>query len=677
MKSLRSLPADVRVQLAAWLGAFVLGVVAVFAVIDHAGEHLLEVEAEHAALQYAQTVSAAVPDLEALLADGVPTEAALTQLLRLRGAGDIFRFKLYNRAGYLLMVSDDLDQPDLGASVRRLGDHGADRSDIVRTIAANGRAHVELTDGSAVPGRPLVYSEAYVPVIRGGVLWGVIEAYVDQSARAQRIHAEFMLVGGVIAAVLLALAGSGAWHWKRRLAAQLTVEERVRYLAEHDVLSGALNRASFNDVLQQAAWRHDAGGSGFAVQCLDLDRFKEVNDTLGHAAGDTVLREVARRLRGVLRHGDELARLGGDEFAVLQMGVASSHDVATLARRIVEALAQPYEVATGQSVNCGASVGAAIHGVDASTTEDLLHKADLALYRAKAAGRGTFSFYDAALDEQMRERRTMANELREAIGTDQMLLHYQPLYESDGVTLTGYEALVRWQHPTRGLVPPNDFIPLAEDTGLIDALGTWVLQEACRQAMTWPAPLSVSVNLSAAQFKRDDLMQTVVAALGESGLPPTRLELEITESLLMNNTERVVRMLSALGALGVRIAMDDFGTGYSSLSYLWRFPFDKVKIDRAFTKGLSQDPKVGLIVRSIVSLSHALRIRVNAEGVETAAQMRALQKHGCDEMQGFLLGRPLPADQLSHEGATDAVPTRPLAPPNTDFSHMPTMAASV
>jgi diguanylate cyclase (GGDEF)-like protein len=677
MKLLRSLPTDVRVQLAAWLGAFVLGVVAVIAVIDHAGEHLLEVEAEHAALQYAQTLSAAVPDLEALLADGVPTEAALTQLLRLRGAGDVFRFKLYNRAGTLLMVSDDLDRPDLGAAVRRLGDQGVERSDIVRTIAASGRSHVELADGSAVPGRPSVYSEAYVPVIRGGVLWGVIEAYVDQRARAQRIHGEFMLVGGVIAAVLLALAGSGAWHWKRRLAAQLTVEERVRYLAEHDVLSGALNRASFNDVLQQAAWRHDAGGPGFAVQCLDLDRFKEVNDTLGHAAGDTVLREVARRLRTVLRHGDELARLGGDEFAVLQMGVGSSHDVATLARRIVDALAQPYEVATGQSVNCGASVGAAIHGVDATTTEDLLHKADLALYRAKAAGRGTFSFYDAALDEQMRERRTMANELREAIGTAQMLLHYQPLYEADGVTLTGYEALVRWQHPTRGLVPPNAFIPLAEDTGLIDALGTWVLQEACRQAMQWPAPLSVSVNLSAAQFKRDDLMQTVVAALGESGLPPSRLELEITESLLMNNTERVVRMLSALGALGVRIAMDDFGTGYSSLAYLWRFPFDKVKIDRAFTKGLSQDPKVGLIVRSIVSLSHALRIRVNAEGVETAAQMRALQKHGCDEMQGFLLGRPLPADQLSHEGATDTVPTRPLAPPNTDFSHMPTMAASV
>ena len=677
MKTLRSFPAEARAQFVVWLGAVFVGVVSVVAVIDHAAEHLLENEAEHVALQYAESMSTSVPDLDALLAGGMPNKAALTQLLRLRSAGDIFRFKLYDSEGHLQMVSDTLDQPDLGITAGRIEDRQRERSEIVRKVVLSGGTHVELNDGNDQPDRPAVYSEAYVPVVRGGVTRGVIEAHVDQSARAARMRSEFLLVGGVVALVLMALVGAGAWQWKRRLAAQQTVEDRVRYLAAHDVLSGALNRASFHEVLRQAASGHDAGGPGFAVLCLDLDRFKDVNDTLGHAAGDAVLREVARRLRGVLRQGDELARLGGDEFAVLQVGVSAAHDVASLARRVVEALAEAYDVGSGEHVSCGASVGAAIHGMDATDTDELLHKADLALYRAKRAGRGTFSFYDAALDDQMPERRALANELRTAIGTDQLLLHYQPLYEADGATLIGYEALVRWQHPSRGLVPPGEFIPLAEDTGLIDALGAWVLQEACRQAARWPAPLSVAVNLSAAQFKRDDLLQTVVAALGEAGLAPTRLELEITESLLMNNTERVVRMLSAVGALGVRIAMDDFGTGYSSLAYLWRFPFDKVKIDRAFTKGLSEDPKVGLIVRSIVSLAHALRIRVNAEGVETAAQMRALQKHGCDEMQGYLLGRPQPASQLSHEGATDTAPGRPPAMPNTDFANLPTVVATL
>ncbi len=676
MKILRSFPAEARTQFAIWLGAVLLGVISVAAVVDHAAEHLLEIEAEHAAVQYAQTLSASVPDLEALLAAGAPTKAALTQLQRLRGTGDIFRFRLYDREGRLKLESDSLDLPGLGLTAGRVDDHAGERSEIVRQLVSSGQTHVSLNeDGKA--DRPAVYSEAFVPVVRGGVKHGVIEAHVDQSARAQRMRSEFLLVGGVVSLVLLALVGTGAWQWKRRLTAQQKVEDRVRYLAAHDVLSGALNRASFHEILRQAAWRHDAGGAGFAVLCLDLDRFKDVNDTLGHAAGDAVLREVARRLRGVLRQGDELARLGGDEFAVLQMGATEAHEVASLARRVVEALAEPYDAGSGEQVSCGASVGAVIHGMDATDTDELLHKADLALYRAKRAGRGTFSFYDAALDDQMRERRTLANELRAAIGTDQLLLHYQPLYEADGATLTGYEALVRWQHPTRGMVPPSQFVPLAEDTGLIDSLGTWVLQEACRQAASWPAPLSVSVNLSAAQFRRDDLLQTVVAALGEAGLPPTRLELEITESLLMNNTERVVRTLSAIGAIGVRIAMDDFGTGYSSLAYLWRFPFDKVKIDRAFTKGLSEDPKVGLIVRSIVSLAHALRIRVNAEGVETASQMRALQKHGCDEMQGYLLGRPQPASELSHEGATDTAPSRPPATPNTDFANLPTVVATL
>jgi EAL domain-containing protein (putative c-di-GMP-specific phosphodiesterase class I) len=295
---------------------------------------------------------------------------------------------------------------------------------------------------------------------------------------------------------------------------------------------------------------------------------------------------------------------------------------------------------------------------------ELLHKADLALYRAKSEGRGGFSFYDAALDRQLQSQRDLVRDLREAIANETLGLHYQPQYAADGHSLVGYEALLRWTHPTRGNVPPGDFIGVAESSGLIEPLGRWVLKRACREAAGWPQALAVSVNLSAAQFRSDELMNDVAAALDGSGLPAHRLELEITESLLMSNTDRVLRTLHALSAMGVRIAMDDFGTGYSSLAYLWRFPFDKVKIDRSFTQGLGTDPKVGLIVRSIVSLAHSMEIRVNAEGVETSAQLGALQRYGCDELQGFLLGRPAPADTLHHRGAVAVPPERPVAVPS-------------
>jgi predicted signal transduction protein with EAL and GGDEF domain len=348
--------------------------------------------------------------------------------------------------------------------------------------------------------------------------------------------------------------------------------------------------------------------------------------------------------------------------------------VRRLAQRVVERLSQPYEVA-GRTVVCTASVGAAVFGADATTVDDLLHKADLALYRAKAEGRGTFSFYDAALDPMLQSQRELLHDLRPSIDAESLQLHYQSLYAAQGRELVGYEALLRGRHPTRGHVPPCEFIPLAEAAGLIEPLGRWVLRRACREAAQWPAPLSVSVNLSAAQFRGNDLVATVSDALAESGLAPQRLELEITESLLMSNTERVVSMLNTLSAMGVRIAMDDFGTGDSSLASLWRFPSDKVKIDRSFTQGLETDPKVGLIVRSIVSLAHSMRIRVNAEGVETAAQLGTLQRYGCDELQGFLLGRPAPADTLTHAGASSEPPRRPDAPPSSAPMTLDTHAA--
>ena len=635
------------VALAAWSLAWVVRV---------ESERQLARGAELSALRWANFATSIVPDLEAVLAGAKMSPATGELLLRLRRVHDVFRFKLFNASGALVLLSDDLDRPVLPSSYGAedaLGDGAVAGTGVsIRDQVLAGTPYVELKRDSGSD-RPALYSEAYVPVQRNGRVLGVVQVYVDQADRANSAQGGLLRVASAVAALLLALlsiAGYQLWIRQRR---QRQADTRVRYMAHHDVLSGALNRASFNEALQAAAWRRAEGGPAFSLLFIDLDYFKDINDSLGHATGDEVLRVATQRLKLCVRDGDHVARLGGDEFAIVLLGVASVAAVTPLAQRIVEALAQAYDVAE-QRVFCGASVGVAIHGVDATEPDELLGKADLALYRAKAQGRGSFSFYDVAMDQQMQARRALTRDLRGAIAADQLSLHYQPKYGRDGFTLAGYEALLRWQHPERGNIAPAEFIPLAEETGAIDAIGLWVLRRACAEAARWPAPLTVAVNLSALQFAGDNLVDLVIQALDDAHLAPERLELEITESLLMNNAEQVMGVLRTLSALGVSIAMDDFGTGYSSLAYLWRFPFDKVKIDRAFTHNLGHDAKVGVIVHSIISLAHSLNIRVNAEGVETASQMAALQDRGCDELQGFLLGRPEPAQALTHTGRADA-----------------------
>ena len=614
------------------------------AVMRYAASDLLERDANQTAQAWAEFVSRSVPDLEMLLTQGDLSNAAREELKQFRQIEEVFRFKMFDRDGQTVLVSDDLDKPPGSAASKSSIGHG---NDTVRQMVLGGRNVTLLETNSTNPNRPAVYSEAYVPIIRNGQLIGVVEVYVNQAARAVRIQQAFQIVAGALFGLLTLIGLAICSYLLKRLEAERRAEERMRYLAHHDVLSGLLNRASFNEALHEAAWRHTGDGPAFAILCIDLDLFKEVNDTLGHPAGDEVLRQVGERLRALGRHGDRVARLGGDEFAILQTGVNSVDDVTTFAERVVETLAQPFDVGP-DTIRCNGSVGAAIFGIDATTEEALLHKADLALYRSKAAGRGTFSFYDEELDKALEERRTLVRDLREAIGADQFTLHYQPQFSADGMTLTGYEALLRWTHPTLGLQSPETFIPLAEDTGLIDPLGRWVLRSACAQAALWPNDLTVAGNLSAVQFRQDNLVEDVARALDSSGLPAGRLEIEITESLLMSNTERVTETLGRLAAMGVRIAMDDFGTGYSSMTYLWRFPFDKLKIDRSFTQNLNNDVKVRAIVKSIVSLAHSLEIRVNAEGVEKTTQLDLLRQYECDELQGYLLGYPSPTERLFH-----------------------------
>lgn len=530
-----------------------------------------------------------------------------------------------------------------------------------------GNNFIELKDGKGKAGRPPVYVEAYVPLVGASGTIGVVEVYVDMTEGAGQIQSSFLLVGALVGGVVLLLGSALALQVWRRGAERRRMDERVHYLARHDVLSGALNRASFEDALQQTVWRAEQGGPGFSVLCIDLNGFKDINDAHGHAAGDDVLRQVADRLRNICRQGDLVARLGGDEFAVLQTAVGDAEDMARFGQRVVDALREPYDV-VGRTVNCGGSVGAARFGTDATDVNELMHRADVAMYRAKTSG-GGFSFYDASLDASLEARRQLARDLKEALAQGALSLDYQPIFGHGDQALLGYEALMRWRHPTRGAIPPSEFIPLAETCGHIETMGAWALQQACAEAARWPEPLTVSVNLSAAQFRgQRPLIDVVASALADSGLAPNRLVLEITESLLMSNAEQVLQTLNALSALGVQVAMDDFGTGYSSLAYLWRFPFDKIKIDRAFTQGLEQGGKVALIVRSIVTLAHSMGLRVNAEGVETHEQRTKLEALGCDELQGFLLGRPVAPQTLDHARRAVHTPRVP-APPELKSIH--------
>jgi diguanylate cyclase (GGDEF)-like protein len=382
-----------------------------------------------------------------------------------------------------------------------------------------------------------------------------------------------------------------------------------------------------------------------AVLCLDVDRFKGVNDALGHPIGDLLLSAVADRLRHCVRDCDTVARLGGDEFAIVQIGTSQPNDATNLATRLIEAIGAPYEL-DGHQVVVGMSIGIAIPPDDGTDPHQLLKNADMALYRAKADGRGVFRFFEAEMDARMQTRRALELDLRRAVVSGQFELLYQPLIDVQSSCVRGFEALIRWHHPKRGMVAPLDFIPLAEETGLIVPIGEWVLREACKEAAAWPDDVSVAINLSPVQFKSKNLLPTVISALAASGLPPSRLQLEITESLLLQENDDTLAMLHQLRSLGIRISMDDFGTGYSSLGYLQKFPFDKIKIDRSFVRNMTEREDSLAIVRAVAAMGTSLGMMTTAEGVETAEQFERLKAEGCTEVQGYLFSPPQPAAEV-------------------------------
>jgi diguanylate cyclase (GGDEF)-like protein len=422
-------------------------------------------------------------------------------------------------------------------------------------------------------------------------------------------------------------------------------EVKIEYMAHHDALTDLANRVLLNQRLEHALGARIHREEIVAVHHIDLDQFKAVNDTFGHPAGDKLLKMVADRLRGLVRASDTIARMGGDEFVIVQAPIKDPAEATSLAEQIIRSISEPFDI-DGHQAMIGASVGIAVGPGDGLRPDRLLRNADLALYRAKGDGRGVFRFFQPAMDLQMQTRRLMEQDLRKALPAGEFELYYQPVVNLASNEVSGFEALIRWNHPQHGLVSPGTFIPLAEEIGFIVPMGEWVIREACATAAKWPGDARVAVNISAVQFRNPGLMQVIVGALASSGLNPTRLEIEITETVLLQNKEATLAVLHQLRALGVRIALDDFGTGYSSLTYLQSFPFDKIKIDRSFVKDITENSGSLNIVRAVAALASGMGMTATAEGVETREQLDSITSEGCTEMQGFLFSKPLPAREI-------------------------------
>ncbi len=610
-------------------------------------------DAEATSNAWAKDLAARTDDLPAMMVGVPPSGPTMTALRKAMQVGGVYRFKIWNRTGDLVFISDDPAPP---AQVQTLArSHGQP----VAASILSGSMFIVMGRGIP-PQDPSYFSDVYWPIIRDNAILGIVEVYVDQTEKQILYDSTFLKVEG-IAALLVLLAGAlpGAMVYLKAKAHR-RAEGRATFLAMHDPLTGIANRSRLAETARVALALAQQTNSCVALLLLDIDRFKEINDSFGHGVGDGLLRAFAIRLGESIGAEDLAARLGGDEFAVLQIGMAQPERARALAERLIDKMSMPFEI-DGQQLLCSVSIGVAIWPSDSDNADVLLQHADTALFRAKAEGRNAVRFFALGMDANMRQRHHLEKEMRRALTDRAFHLNYQPIYNFHDGMLVGFEALLRWplgwpvQHPV-------EFIPIAEETGLIVEIGARVLQTACAIAASWDRPLSLAVNLSPIQFRRGDIVATVLQALRASGLAPQRLELEITEGVLVGDTEYVLEQLVRLRSLGVTISLDDFGTGYSSLNYLWRFPFDTIKIDRSFVAGMNVDPKAAAIVNTILGLGRTLDLSVTAEGVETEDQACALNRLGCNKAQGFLLGRPMPAEAASELVKANAAAPAMLSP---------------
>ncbi len=612
-----------------------------FVLQDVAIQRLLRDDAATAANAWTQFL-AADPSDRAAIASGSPpsvTDDALIE--RIRVVGRVFFYKVYDRQGRTMFVSDATTAASASAVER------TDHDPAALAAIATGRPQIAIRTGSP-PARPPHYADAYVPVVAsdGGVA-AVVEAYIDQTEKYDRYQAITFAAALTLGVLIILMLGVPGVAWFRRAREHDQAGERLRFLANYDALSRLANRNRLTEGLTRALAENGPSSTLLGVHCIDLDRFKDINDTFGLSAGDAVLRIVADRLRALAGPTDLVGRLAGDEFIIVQRAPRDPTAVSDLADKIIHAMSAPITV-NGNDIMPSVSIGTALapdHGRDA---DQLIRNAELALVKAKSEGRSRVSAYTPQLDAEMRSRLQLERAIDLALAENRFELHYQPLYSEPDETLAGFEALARLPDESGGYISPDQFIAAAERMGAIHRLGAWVLREACATAAAWPANLTVSVNLSVAQFGASSIAALVENALSATGLAPARLLIEITESVLVEDSAAVLVELTRLKSLGVKIVMDDFGTGYSSLNYLWRFPFDKLKIDGSFMRAFdAPGAPAEKIVRTIIALGHTLGMRVCVEGIETARHAQYARALGCDEVQGFYFGRPAPATQIA------------------------------
>lgn len=562
----------------------------------------------------------------------------ITQLTQFLDADNhvsqVKNFALLGSNGSVIMRSAGFNPEEL----EKLLNHGSFQAELHKAM---GLYSTRIIDNFALPGRVAdeFRKALIVPMVKSGEISRVYLLDIDQSSAATMSKVA-LIAASMMTSLLIVLGYSvPAAIAFRRIRERWKAEDQIRFLAMHDPLTGLPNRVQLQNRLEQSLARSKRSDTLLAVLCIDLDRFKEVNDTLGHKAGDTLLIEASNRLRSCVRETDTVARIGGDEFVIIADDLEQPTDSIPLARRICQQLAKTFEI-EGHSIAISGSVGITFAPTEGTEVETLLNNADLALYRAKNDGRNAFRFFEPEMDSAVQSRRSLARDLRHSLRNDELHIHYQPQFDLGSGTLTGYEALARWTHHDKGEIPPAVFIPLAEENGLIGMLGEWVLESACLYARNWPQDTKLSVNISPAQFVAQDLAAVVRTTLTSTGFSPERLLLEFKENLLFRNTDETVKTLKELTSMGVLLALDDFGTGYSSLSYLTRLPVSKIKIDQSFISTMGEDEDVSAIVNTIIGLGKSLKVTIAAEGVETEEQASYLREAGCNEVQGFLFGRP-------------------------------------
>ncbi|WP_263354994.1 putative bifunctional diguanylate cyclase/phosphodiesterase [Acidicapsa acidisoli] len=629
-RAIRFLPVDLQgiALIAAMIVLLVLGAVKLSNVV---AANMLRADAQSTSGSGAAAIERST-DIPALIAGATPSEETKNLLEDASQDGDIYRLLIWSSSGRVVFVSGRKSPASEQANIPEV------RKERVAGAVASGKAYTEAYAGHP-PASPTYFADSYIPIMRNGSVVGVFEVYLDQTADKALYERSLLLTESIIAIAVLFAGGIPGFMVYRMMMARRVAQAEALFLAENDNLTRIPNRKGLEEAAARALSLTRRNKTHVAALFLDLDRFKDINDSFGHAAGDEVLRALAKRLESVIRKEDMAARLGGDEFVILQVGIDQPAGASSLAERLKRILSEPYDIG-GYEVVCGASIGVAIAPTDAETWDSLLSCADVALYKAKAEGRNTVRFFEAGMDAAFRERRRLEADLRRALETKAFRMEYQPLVSFRDGNLLGFEALLRWPEDWKPQ-PPAVFIPVAEESGLIVPIGALVLETACRTAAAWTKPLKIAVNLSPVQFRHGDIVAVVQEALHVSGLDPARLELEVTESLWLQNTDVVLDQLARLRGMGISIALDDFGTGYSSLTYLWKFPFDKVKIDRSFVTEMEIDLKASAIVSTIVALGRTLDLTVTAEGVETQAQANALCEAGCDQAQGYLFGRPL------------------------------------